>query len=215
MTTTEVRCNYYVYVYKYPDGTPFYVGKGTGKRWKQHLIKAKTNSKDYNEYKRNIIKKLFREGKEPIVEKILDNIDNELACLVEQEYISKYGRKSQGGLLVNMTAGGDGCYDLDPEIREKKKLKLIEIGKPWRFKKGGVAPMKGRKHSPEAIQNMRLAHKGSKGNLGYRYSPEGIEKMKQVLLRDKWTCNVCNKSGLGKGAGNRWHFANCKLLKEE
>lgn len=36
VTTTTPR-NYYVYTLRYPDGTPFYVGKGSGDRLHQHV----------------------------------------------------------------------------------------------------------------------------------------------------------------------------------
>jgi len=101
---------FYVYTYSYPDGTPFYVGKGTNKRIKQHLWDAKAGRK-LTSYNIRVIRKLLNEGKEPIVSKIIDNVDEELAFLVESEFISKYGRRNdKSGILTNNTDGGEGTF---------------------------------------------------------------------------------------------------------
>jgi hypothetical protein len=223
----QVRSDYYVYVYKYTDGTPFYVGKGVGDRHIKHLQNVRLGYKGCNQLKQNVIKKMLREGKEPIIEKIVENIDNELACLVEQEYISKYGRRTEGGLLTNMTDGGDEGFKIDPISIEK--MRQTKIGNKYCV---------GIKHTDEAKKNMSLAHKGSpkpwlKGKKrtaetvkkislakigkpskkkGIKLSEEQKEFQRQVSLRDKWTCNVCGTTGLNKGAGNRWHFTNCKKV---
>ena len=86
---------FYVYTYSYPNGTPFYVGKGTNKRIEHHLWDAKAGRK-LNSYNVRVVRKLLSEGKEPIVNKIVDNIDEELAFLVEQEFIAKYGKRNDG-----------------------------------------------------------------------------------------------------------------------
>lgn len=253
------RSDFYVYLYKYPSGLPFYVGLGTGKRWKIHLYKARTGSKDYNAYKQNIIKKILTQGQEPIIEKVIDGVDREFAALVEQEVITKYKRRSEGGLLVNMTDGGDGIFVLDDATEQRRRASLREAESSTRFKKGvpstnkgvprsdeikekcrqanlgkqyalgtkhtdqaranmsaahkgHIGPMVGKKHTPESVEKMRLAHTGKpSGKAGYKYSPEQLEKITQKLRANPWTCPHCQKTGYIKGAGNRWHFDNCKL----
>ena len=128
---TENR--FYVYTYSYPNGDPFYVGKGTNKRISHHLLDAKAGRK-LNSFNVRVIKKLLEEGKEPIIKKIVDNIDEELAFLVEQEFISKYGRRNDGsGILTNNTNGGEGTFG-----------------------------SKGIKRTPEQIEQMRLRATGVK-----------------------------------------------------
>ena len=76
----EVDCNYYVYLYLKPDGTPFYVGKGKDDRWKHHLNEAKKdNTTDRNNLKLNTIRKILKQGQEPIVKFVDSNISEEQA----------------------------------------------------------------------------------------------------------------------------------------
>lgn len=53
------------------------------------------------------------------VEIIIDDISWEEACKKEIEFISIYGRVNYGGILCNMTSGGDGAKNLPADIRER------------------------------------------------------------------------------------------------
>ena len=197
---------FYVYTYSYPNGVPFYVGIGTGKRINTHLYRARNNSKDYNEYKKRIIQKILRGGEAPRVSKLIDGIDREFAALIEQEYIAKHGRRSEGGLLVNMTAGGDGVCELSAEAEGRRRKSLAAASSSTRFKKGFTPRNKGVpmtaevrekcrqanlgnryalgvKHTAEARANMSAAHIGKpSGMRGKKHSAETIEKMRAVKL---------------------------------
>ena len=121
---------FYVYGLKYPDGTPFYVGKGKGDRWNEHEREAKSNRpaiSAYNPQKVNVIRKLWENGEEVIKEKIITNITEEHAFQVEKELITKYGMRSTGGLLVNLTYGGEGTSGYKFTLKQHKKL--LEIAK--------------------------------------------------------------------------------------
>jgi hypothetical protein len=94
---------YYVYAYLRPDGSPYYIGKGTGNRTTQkHSVKI---PKD----KSRIV----------FLEKNLSNVG---ACALERRYIEWYGRKNNGsGILRNVTAGGDGIDSVtSSEIMKKR-----------------------------------------------------------------------------------------------
>lgn len=82
--------DYYVYAYiNKKNGLPYYVGKGKGNRaYDKHSI---TVPKDKS-------KIIFLET----------NLTNVGACAIERRLIAWYGKKSEGGILLNIMDGGDG-----------------------------------------------------------------------------------------------------------
>ena len=85
---------YYTYAYLREDGTPYYVGKGKGNRvYVTHKRKNGQNLKPSNKNRIIILKKFETETK---------------AYDHEKYMIFVYGLKINGGLLINLTNGGDG-----------------------------------------------------------------------------------------------------------
>jgi hypothetical protein len=168
MMNTENK--YFVYTYSYPDGIPFYVGKGCNNRHLVHLQEAKLN-KNLNSYKIKVIKKILKNNQLPIIKKIIENVDEELAFLVEEEYISKYGRRDIGtGILVNCTSGGDGSSDLSEETRKKKSLAVT----------GSKNPFYGKKHTSETFAKINAANTG-------RFVPEDVRLKHKIAMEGKHT----------------------------
>ena len=94
---------FYVYVLFRPwDGSPCYVGKGKGGRSREHAIYG---GKHPNRHLANIFKKAG--GAIPLV-KIRDGLTEVEAFEVERAFIAALRRQIDGGILVNLTIGGDG-----------------------------------------------------------------------------------------------------------
>jgi len=172
---------YYVYEYLREDGTPYYVGKGQGKRWRdKHSVAVPPKER---------------------VTFVQENMLEQDAFRLEEELILKYGRKDLGtGILRNLTSGGEGQTP-GPEVRAKlsaikKGKKPNNYGKTVSYKKdrkwdrqGEKHHMHGKNHSDEARQKIS----------------EGI---KANWSRPVQTCPHCSKQGtVGM---TRWHFDNCK-----
>lgn len=137
------------YVYRHirlDKNEPFYIGIGSDETYKR------ANSKfGRNKYWHNIVAKTDYE-----VEILLDNITWEYALNKEIEFIELYGRRIDGGILSNLTKGGDGVLGFkNPKLAERNKTGI------W----------KGKKHTEETKLLMSLNNKGVKK------SPLAIERM--------------------------------------
>lgn len=134
---------FYVYVLSRPDGTPFYVGKGSGKRMFVHERTAKSGHKCY---KCNVIRKIWREGGNVLYTIVFETNDEQEAFDRETHLIDLYGLKA----LTNLTKGGDGASGriVSTETKEKMRSSMT----PDRKIKLRVAA-----HTPEAKQKRSIA----------------------------------------------------------
>ncbi len=154
------------YVYRHirlDKNEPFYIGIGSclnrcyikirrNKHW--HSITDKT---DYR------------------VDIIFDDLSLEDAKEKEKELIYLYGKKVNGGTLVNITDGGDGSWGIKAtkEQIEIRRNRMIENNH-----------FKGKKHSVESKEKMRLAKLGSK-RAKEGYIKRAI-KMKEYTGSNHW-----------------------------
>lgn len=164
------------YVYRHireDKQEPFYIGIGGDSDYKR----ASTNL-GRNKYWQNVAKKTNW-----YFEILTDDISWEFACQKEKEFISIYKRKRDGGVLCNLTLGGEGQLGMTPwnfgketpkETRKKQSEK--KIGKPppnkgskmpdhvkeilMSVNKGRPSWNKGKKMSEEARRNNSLSKKG-------------------------------------------------------
>lgn len=95
---------YYVYALFRPwDGSPFYIGKGKNKRWKQLNPASRKN----RHFLRIVAKAERLELEIPAI-KIREGLTSEEACQIEIALIAAIGR-GKNGPLVNLTDGGEGA----------------------------------------------------------------------------------------------------------
>lgn len=169
--------SFYVYVYRDLAGNPFYVGKGHGKRSRHHLH-ACHNSKrrSYRTMFYTKLRKMARLDEEPVIEKIKDNLDEEVAFQWERYHIALWGRRDIGtGILCNHTDGGEGQTGLRHSEESRQKMRevqtphLRELSKAQRGVKLSDAhranlstARRKWKHTPESMAKTHRAHVGMK-----------------------------------------------------
>lgn len=94
----------YTYGLFYPDGRAFYYGKGTGNRVYHHRSEARSE-KLANSYKSRVIRKLWAGGQDYQVIILAYHATEKEAFMHE---IALIMLSNAGGVLINLTKGGDG-----------------------------------------------------------------------------------------------------------
>jgi hypothetical protein len=114
---------FYVYVLLRPDGQPFYVGKGLGRRVFQHEMEARNTT--LRTHKLNVIREILRAGGS-IAYAVPHFCDDETqAHAFEVALIAKLGRHDhRRGPLTNQTDGGEGVTGLSDETMARKAANL-------------------------------------------------------------------------------------------
>lgn len=159
---------FYVYIHKRPDGTPFYVGKGKGRRAYRFDRQ--------NAWYRNVVAKY---GKKNIIIDVYP-CDSETQAFQRERDAIAYLRNA-GVVLVNQTDGGEGTAGNVMSPETKRKIAATKIGKPLSTttRANMSATRKGRTLTPEHKAKIGAANKGK------RRTPEHLAVFSAVQLGKK------------------------------
>ncbi len=135
--------NFFVYQYFDPiRNEPIYIGAGHNNRDKHHLKR-----KDVNPFVRRILW-IKKQGMEPIITKLHENLDYFDAFTIEPFLIEKIGRKDLGkGPLLNLSGGGEG--NIGYKFTKNQKIKISKSIC------GPKNPMFGKFHSNQTKDKIR------------------------------------------------------------
>jgi hypothetical protein len=198
---------FYTYAYLREDRTPYYIGKGQGRRIYQ------TVGKPCNKPPKDRI--IF----------LKQNLSEEEALNHEKYMIAVFGRKDLGtGILHNRSDGGDGLSNPSGETRKKmseakrgKKHSKDTRKKHSENRKGSKNHFYGKHHTEETKEKLREI------NVGKNLSEETKLKISKSgtgrILSEETRKNISNSKKGEKNPcyGKRWWNdgnSNCKLSLE-
>ena len=151
---------YYTYAHYRPDGTIFYIGKGSFKR--AHSTAGR------NTYWNRIVKK---DGEFKV--EILALWKTEKEAFDHEIFLIDTFRK-MGFKLANVSSGGEGSSGYRHLEETKAKMREAHLGSNNHFF--------GRKHTEESKRKNAEAHIGNKNMFGKTHSEETREKIRQKRL---------------------------------
>ena len=158
--------NFYVYQYLSDNGTPYYIGKGSGRRMHVHHLFTPLPPVD-----RRIV--------------IQDNLTNEEAKKLEVELITKYGRKLDGGILDNIKINQWACA-VGWKHSDETKQKISEGNR-------GKTRTPEQKKNYKGTTSKEVAAKIAKTLTGRTRPVEVKEKIRQANLGKKLSTETISK----------------------
>jgi hypothetical protein len=217
---------FYTYAYLREDRTPYYIGKGSGRRINENKGRPCKKPKDKS-------KIIF----------LKQNLTEEEAFKHEIYMIAVFGRKDLGtGILYNKTNGGEGPSGYKFSEESKAGMSAARKGKPAhnkgkspsketrtkmsKSKKGKNHPFYGKKgknshnygikRTDETKEKLRLANLGEKNAFyGKTHSKETRTKMSESKKDIKWWNDGCGNTKMSvECPGPNWIRGRGKFEKK-
>jgi group I intron endonuclease len=156
--------NYCVYFYLREDKTPYYVGMGG----KQRPFAKHAHRQD---------KVDFKPKNTDLILIVHENLSQQEAFDLEIYYIKQYGKKCSGGILINLTEGGEGAKHNE---ETRKKLSQIKTGLKASedTKRKMSETRKGKKMPPGTGQKGALTRLSNGTN---KHTEETKKKLSEIL----------------------------------
>lgn len=181
---------------------PFYIGI------------SKRKNRPFVDYGRNNIWKSIVSKTEYDVEILFDDITWDDACKKEKEFIKLYGRIYDGGILANMTTGGDGAVGIKRSQKSKDIISQLLTGKPrsQETKDKISKRLKGIKRTDEFKEITKNRMIGNSYTLGSKLSDEHKQRISSANKGNKKPITECPYCGIIGAIPvlKRFHFNNCK-----
>lgn len=215
---------YYVYQYVDPrTQLPFYIGKGSRKRFLRHLFETADNTENIKKW--CYIQGLRNKNLEPIIQILCDNMTQEEAYCLEESLIIKYGRADidANGILTNICLG-----QRPPQAKwtdSRRASQGLRVKRMISERKIGGKYEDGYRRTQEA-QQQRI-QQGTHNLVGdnnpvKKLVAQGLHYWQttysnQARLtagthpsQQKSTCPHCNKTASIANI-KRWHLEHCRL----
>jgi hypothetical protein len=177
----------------YGLGLPAYIGIGGEHRPKEHEKAARVN-RHPNKILQRIFNKAWKLGFDGLIIQVIErNMSWTRACEVEKKQIALFGRLDLGsGSLANMSAGGDGIFDMSEDSILRRNL---ASKRPHSFlakekmKKPKSVETRIKMRKPKSIEHRLHISQGKKnkklGPMTEKHRLNIISGMKEMWLRVK------------------------------
>jgi hypothetical protein len=201
----NVEHKYYVYVLSRADGTPFYVGMGSGDRMFRHDREARSG---HHCPKCHTIREIWAAGQEIVRTVLFSSDDRDVAYEHEKAWIAHYGRNN----LTNQTDGGKGCPGNTRQFSalHRQRLSMAHRGiKPSQETLAKRSAALKRAHSnrpkltfsPEALARIGAASRGRKAPRHAHAKQRKLTYEQAVEVRTLFAKGGFTKNDLGQRFG--------------
>jgi hypothetical protein len=219
---------YYVYQLIDPrTNTPFYVGKGCGRRAYDHLKYKSKDDCPWNKRLGSLIGEMSAAGITPLVEIISSGHSEDDALTIEEGYILKYGRKhiDSDGILMNYFGHKGNSTITRPPVSKETRDKISALHKGRKptteARKNCSASAKVRMERMKADGSWEIVKtKNSLAHIGKKQSEDtaakrntSIKKTKDEKYGGKYTFSEDARKNIGDAqVGNEKHAKTWQVV---